>query len=351
MSYKKLFITLMFVLFFSYILLPLELILKDGRKFSGSVLGETDKHIILKTDFGEIKIQKDQLTPETSPVPVVPIVPISSPVVPIVPISTSPTVPISKDNSKPDLKKKEILLGSINKTLKIKNLGDNRSQVWFDQKKAAAEKGKPVDMHNLGLIYYKGQHVKQNIPLSMKWFKKSGEQSVTESMRYVGYIYEHGIGNFEKSYKKAMIWYKKAAIMGHVESQAYLGRLYETGKAGSTDFTTAYIWYKQSADGGSPLAQYYLGCLYYRGAEVPQNYDRAYEWLEKSSEQGYIPSHVKLSEMCLTGKGTRKNIEKANKLILKAYSKTTDRSLISEISKLKNRIDQVIKKRSVYNKQ
>ena len=66
--------------------------------------------------------------------------------------------------------------------------------------------------------------------------------------------------------------------------------------------------------------------------------------------QGYIPSHIKLSEMNFHGKGTRKNIEKAKKLILKAYSKNTDRNLNDEITKLSLKIDQEIKKRSTYDK-
>ncbi|MCK5684505.1 sel1 repeat family protein [bacterium] len=339
MNYKKLLIILLFFLSSSYLLLTEEVTLKNGKNFSGTVLGETDTHIILKTDFGEIKIQKNQIKPET---PVVPIVPISKP---LTPESKSVQTTI-----KPDKGKSKKILSSINKTLQIKNLAANKSKVWFDHKRSAAEKGKPKDMHNLGLIYYKGQHIKRNIPLAIKWFKKAAEKGFAESMRYTGYIFEHGIGGYKKNYKKAMKWYKKAAIIGHVESQAYLGRLYETGKASSTDYTTAYIWYKQSADGGSPLAQYYLGCLYYRGAEVPQNYEKAYEWIEKSMNQGYIPSHIKLSEMNFHGKGTRKNIEKAKKLILKAYSKNTDRNLNDEITKLSLKIDQEIKKRSTYDK-
>jgi len=80
-----------------------------------------------------------------------------------------------------------------------------------------AERGDAVAQFNLGLMYYRGQGVRQDDKTALRWFRLAAEQ-------------------------------------GHAEAQLVLGAMYYGGYGVSQDYITAHMWANIAAVNGSEMA-------------------------------------------------------------------------------------------------
>uniref|UniRef100_UPI000ABB6F17 tetratricopeptide repeat protein n=1 Tax=Aliarcobacter cryaerophilus TaxID=28198 RepID=UPI000ABB6F17 len=77
----------------------------------------------------------------------------------------------------------------------------------------AAIQGHSESQYNLGLMYYKGQGVKQNYKKSFEWFEKAANQGYVNAQYNLGVMYENGDG-VNKNYKKVKEYFGKACEGG-----------------------------------------------------------------------------------------------------------------------------------------
>ena len=89
-----------------------------------------------------------------------------------------------------------------------------------------AERGHSVSRHMLGLSYYYGEGVLQDIAEAEKWVRMSAEQENVEAMTTLGTLYVTGSG-VPKSYVLAHMWYTLAAARDSVEAAANLNNVIE----------------------------------------------------------------------------------------------------------------------------
>ena len=68
--------------------------------------------------------------------------------------------------------------------------------------------------YRLGVFYFVGAGVRQDVVTARTWLLKSAEQGYAPSQTYVGYLYEIGRG-FIQSHSKAQEWYERAAEQGY----------------------------------------------------------------------------------------------------------------------------------------
>ena len=87
----------------------------------------------------------------------------------------------------------------------------------FDAGLAALQKGDAEAQFNLGLMYYRGQGVRQDDKTALRWFRLAAEQ-------------------------------------GHAEAQLVLGAMYYGGYGVSQDYITAHMWANIAAVNGSEMA-------------------------------------------------------------------------------------------------
>jgi len=73
----------------------------------------------------------------------------------------------------------------------------------------------------VGLFYYNGSGVGQNMQQAQFWLKKSAEQGHAGASYLLGTIYEDGIG-VRKDNKQALKWYRNSAAAGNINAESRL---------------------------------------------------------------------------------------------------------------------------------
>ena len=115
--------------------------------------------------------------------------------------------------------------------------------------------------------------------------EKALEQGDPNAQHLLGLSYFMGIG-VNQDLKEAVYWYRKAAEQGHVYAQYMLGLCYNRGYGVNQDFKEAVYWYRKAAEQGDPDAQYNLGVCYHNGVGVNKDLKEAVNWYRKAAEQG-----------------------------------------------------------------
>lgn len=88
-------------------------------------------------------------------------------------------------------------------------------------------------------------------------------------------------------YPTARREFEKLAKQGQVEAQRFLGHMYDKGLGVPRDYHKAIEWYRKAAEQKDPAAQYHLGLKYANGHGVPENQKQAYIWFAISFNNGY----------------------------------------------------------------
>lgn len=119
--------------------------------------------------------------------------------------------------------------------------GDSSKGVEQDYSKAiewytkAAEHGEPAAMHNLALMYYKGEGTTIDYSKFFEWEMKAAEADIDVAMYNIGICYDWGVG-VSKDYEKALEWYGKAYKAGYSgDAKGAIERLIASGRVTEDD--------------------------------------------------------------------------------------------------------------------
>jgi TPR repeat protein len=114
-------------------------------------------------------------------------------------------------------------------------------------------------------------------------FQALENKGVVEAKRYMGFIYERGLGVPADS-ATAERYYRQAAEQNDILSQRYLARLLK--ELGRNE--EALKWYSRAAESGSASAEYWLYVMYKRGIGAAVNANSAMQHLERSALKGHL---------------------------------------------------------------
>lgn len=146
--------------------------------------------------------------------------------------------------------------------------------------------GDPIAQYNLGICYYNGNSVIQNVEEAVKWFKKSADQGNPYAQFNLGICYHDGQGVKENK-REALKWIKMSAEQGLSNAQSYLGCCCLNGDGIKKDKHAAISWFKKAADQGDPNGQFNLAMCYGRGDGVYPDSNKGLEWLRLAAIQGH----------------------------------------------------------------
>lgn len=121
-----------------------------------------------------------------------------------------------------------------------------------------AEQGNASIQFNLGLMYKKGQGIKQDDFEAVKWFRKAAEQGEANAQSNLGNMYVDGRGVKQDDFE-AVKWFRKAADQGHAKAQVLLGLSYILGKGVQVNKVLAKEWFGKACDNGEQQ-----GCEMYK---------------------------------------------------------------------------------------
>ena len=173
---------------------------------------------------------------------------------------------------------------------------------------------------NLGLRYYKGLGVPQDLKKAVECFQKAAELGDAKAQNQLGIMYAKGEG-VPQDMKKAAEWFQKAAEQGHAKALFNLAVSYDNGDGVPQDKQKAVEWYRKAAEQGHATAQFNLGLRYYNGEEVRQDKKKAVEWWQKAAEQGVANAQFNLGVMHEKGESVEQNKATAKEWYGKACAK------------------------------
>ena len=132
------------------------------------------------------------------------------------------------DNLSAHTKQKEYQLASLNSRLKYENKDSAHKDSLADMKKWA-EQGNVEYQLKVGLIYYQGKGVRQDLVLARKMFQKAANKGNARGQGALGFFYEDGLGGLKRNRATAKEWYGKACDKGLQDGCDEYRRLNERG--------------------------------------------------------------------------------------------------------------------------
>ena len=169
-----------------------------------------------------------------------------------------------------------------------------------------ATQGDPEAQCHIGICYYEGKGIEQDVQKAVEWYRKAAEQGYADAQNRLGVRYDRGEGVEENS-KIANEWYLKAAKQGHAKAQFNIGWHYYVGDGISEDSKQAAYWFSRAAEQGHADAQFYLGLSYLAGEGVTEDSKQAVAWFLKSANQNYALAQYLLGLCYKDGEGIEKN--------------------------------------------
>ena len=142
-----------------------------------------------------------------------------------------------------------LLYGSLFFMLEVPAWGDDAGQRAYDRGDYAAalrefgRDGSAESQMMLGIMYFKGQGVKQNKKVAVELLLKAAERGNVIAQLNLGVMYEEGEG-VNPDAKEAARWYRRAAAQGDVDAQQGLRSLLEKNE------THMAKWVRSAAEKG-----------------------------------------------------------------------------------------------------
>lgn len=132
------------------------------------------------------------------------------------------------DNLSAHAKQKKYKIGSLSSRLSYENKYSDAKDSLADMKKWANQ-GNVEYQVKVGLIYYNGEGVRQDLVLARKMFQKAAKQGNIQGQGMLGYFYEEGFGGLKRNRSTAKEWYGKTCDKGHQYGCDQYRRLNERG--------------------------------------------------------------------------------------------------------------------------
>ena len=122
----------------------------------------------------------------------------------------------------------------------------------------SADLGNARGYHLLGLLYYDGKGVCQNLPKAFTLYKKACDLNFATACHNVGLLYDNGRG-VKQDFTNARKYYEKACNANIAGACNNLGYLYGNGKGVKENLSTAKQYYGKACDLGNQM-----GCDNYK---------------------------------------------------------------------------------------
>ncbi len=154
----------------------------------------------------------------------------------------------------------------------------------FAETRAKAEHGEAEAQFNLGLAYYNGKGVPQNVAEAVKWWRKAAAQGQVKAQFDLGSVFYAGLSGVPQNHAEAAKWWRKAAEQGFATAQSNLGILYADGDGVTQDGVEAAKWFllasAQDDDKGKDLLDTLAGVT---PAQIEEARKRAAAWKPHSN--------------------------------------------------------------------
>jgi len=168
---------------------------------------------------------------------------------------------------------------------------------------AAAQRGDPAAMYDLGLLYSHGQgDLKQDYVAALQWFDKAAKKKFPPAYYALGVHHFNGLG-VPLNRKNGVSWYFKAARAGVPDAMFQMGLCLQKGIEYSPDLTKALFWFRKASDAGLTAADYKLGTLHAKGIDDQVDEARAVFYWKRAAAKNHPQALFNLGLCHLNGYG------------------------------------------------
>ena len=151
--------------------------------------------------------------------------------------------------------------------------------------KDLASENDPRAMHELGLIYFKGDGIAKNINLAVEYFQKASDLGNLESTYLLGKIYLSNQTQYHDP-KKAYNAFVEAANNNHGKSQLMIGKFLLLGEIVPKDYEKSLHYFKLASKQKEYDANCYIAYMYASGTGVFPNFGRAHTFAKDQYKKG-----------------------------------------------------------------
>lgn len=151
--------------------------------------------------------------------------------------------------------------------------------------KELVEQNNPQAMHELALIYLKGDGIVKNINKAQELLEKASELGNSESTYILAKLYLSNKTQFYNE-KKAYNTFIDAANQNHAKAQLMIGRFFLLGEIVSKDYEKALHYFKLASKQKEYEANCYIAHMYASGKGVFPNFGRANAFAKSEYEKG-----------------------------------------------------------------
>ncbi len=149
----------------------------------------------------------------------------------------------------------------------------------------ACDGGERKGCHDLGLMYYNGEGVMQDLNRAAGLYKRACDEGGTGGCLDLGEMYSRGDG-VPKDLNRAADLFKRACDAGGAPGCTDLGRMYRHGEGVAQDLNRAADLFKKACDAGGSVGCLDLGEMYIRGQGVLEDRNRAADLFKKACDAG-----------------------------------------------------------------
>ncbi len=162
----------------------------------------------------------------------------------------------------------------------------------------------------LGVLYWHGKGVQQDIPLSIKWLEKGLEQKHAQTAILLGRIYQEGLPG-KKDIDRAIEYYKQAEKLGDTVAYGLLADIYWRAIEKDQDINQTIYWVKKGVEKNDPFCLYFQGSMHAYGIGLKWDNDQAIKCLTQSANDGYDMALSELGNIYLGLTGGEQDLKKA----------------------------------------
>lgn len=116
----------------------------------------------------------------------------------------------------------------------------------FREFSIAAEEGLDLAQYNLGILYFTGQGVEQNLEAAFKWTESAARQGHLAAQFNLATLYYDGQGTPEDR-DLAVTWFSQAGKAGNPDAAFVLAKMYQDGEHVKKDPVLAHAWASMAA--------------------------------------------------------------------------------------------------------
>jgi TPR repeat protein len=159
-------------------------------------------------------------------------------------------------------------------------------------------------------------HLASDPATAFRWYSAAAAKGVPSALTQVGLMYSNGAG-VPADLQKAVEFFEQATAKGDPAAKAALGECLLLGRGVEKDAARAIDLLQQAVSKGNVRAMNRLGTCYHQGNGIEKNFTEAARLFEMAAAQRYAQAYGNLGVLYMRGEGLRQNARKAVELFQK----------------------------------